>query len=154
MNPKTIRGKAFLVVGHKNWGKSRTLRSLTGENAHVQWVPIAGQRLFVRRMSNDDQPEGFDEFVCSLDPAKKKNVIVAFCPVFEDGDAGALLRKLSEGFNIFSFVIRHAFDGKREIDQVEIDALGRFGPVKCLEHRGDAPLRARALRDFIGQHCG
>ncbi len=149
-----VRGKAFLVVGHKRWGKSRTLKSLTGENAHARRVSIAGHDLFVRRMSNDDHPEKFHQFVSTLDSGSPEHVILAFCPVFDQGDAEDVLRKLVERYDIFSFVIRHEFNGERKILPSEVTGLRKFGKVEIFEDRSEAPDRASALRAFVKRHCG
>jgi hypothetical protein len=52
-----VKGKAFFVVGHKNWGKSETLTALTNGNYHIRNWDIRGESFFVRRMSDDDRPK-------------------------------------------------------------------------------------------------
>jgi hypothetical protein len=145
------RGKAFLVVGHKHWGKSRTLKALADES-FARYISIADKWLFIRRMSNDDKPDEFRDLVRTLNPVDKENVILAFCPVFDEGDAEATLRDLHRHYNIFSFVIRHAFDRKRQITGDEIAALRHFGDVELFEEYGEASDRADSLRIFIEQH--
>jgi len=55
---------AFAVVGHRDWGKSTTLRSLAGNR---RWVTLNGKRFFVRLMSNDDVPRKYQKFIEQLD---------------------------------------------------------------------------------------
>lgn len=142
------RGQAFLVVGHKRWGKSKTLKALTGGRLFQYWR-VGDYELFIRRMSNDDVPEDFREFVRSLRPTNRQYVILAFCPVFEEGDADATLRDLRRNYDIFSFVLRHAFDRRRRITQDEVEGLQRYGEVEVLEDHAEASDRAAAFRDFI-----
>ena len=72
------KNQAFLVVGHRHWGKSTTLRALT--NGQRGWLVLEGKRFFVRLMSNDNVPDSYEDFISALDPAKKPLVIMAYCP--------------------------------------------------------------------------
>ncbi len=74
------KGKAFFVVGHKNWGKSDTLEALTGGNYHFRYWPVNGHKFFIRRMSDDDRPEQYREFARHLDPDHMPYVLAALCP--------------------------------------------------------------------------
>lgn len=147
------RGKAFLVVGHKQWGKSRTLKALTDENHRIRSISIGDCSLFIRRMSNDDKPNDFRALVRKLRPAQHGDAILAFCPVFDE-DAGEILADLKEYYDIHSFVLRHSFDGERHISAEEIAALREFGPVQLFENRAEPADRAEALRAFIERHLG
>ena len=60
------KGKAFLVIGYANWGKSRTLKELTNGNVHVRNMLIGGKRFLIRRMSNDDYSENYKEYIVNL----------------------------------------------------------------------------------------
>jgi len=76
--------KVAFVVGHRDWGKSATLRALTGGSYHQRRCMIEGVEFFIRRMSNDDYPDGFIELMRSIDPTVEPNIIAALCPNFED----------------------------------------------------------------------
>lgn len=78
------KGKAFFVVGHKNWGKSETLKELTDGNWRFHWFEINEEWFFFQRMSNDDIPDEFHERLDKLDPEDKPLVIIALCPTFDD----------------------------------------------------------------------
>jgi len=79
------KGKAFVVVGHSNWGKSRTLRQLTGSKRKA-WIQIKDFRIFIRRMSNDDIAKDLKEFLEKIDPNFKRIIIITLCPNFDDPD--------------------------------------------------------------------
>ena len=74
------KGIAFLVVGHENWGKSKTLRAMTNDNFHKRYKEVAGTIFFIRRMSDDDRSDEYKVFVNGLDQKYNKNIILAFCP--------------------------------------------------------------------------
>jgi hypothetical protein len=64
------KGMAYLLVGrHHNWGKSQTLKALTGGSTHKHWIDIISKKdgktypFFIRRMSNTDKPESFMDFI-------------------------------------------------------------------------------------------
>jgi hypothetical protein len=90
------KGKAFLVVGHKNWGKSSTLRALTGDSRYPRTWVIKSIAFFIRRMSNDDDPKSLIELAGKLDPETTPHVIATLCPTFNDKNARpALLETLN-----------------------------------------------------------
>jgi len=73
--------KIVFVVGHENWGKSKTLKALTDNNRYVKNYELGGHEWFIRRMSNDDQPDGYYDF---MDVLSKPYLIAAFCPNFDE----------------------------------------------------------------------
>src|SRR6266705_5335319 len=96
---------AFAVVGHRNWGKSTTLRALTGKPG---WAKLDGKDFFVRLMSNDDVPDGYEDFVAGLDPKKKPYVLVAYCP--EKGRPRFLVA-LARKYSVHVFALEHRAGG-------------------------------------------
>ena len=76
------KGKAFIVVGHRHWGKSSTLKALTNGNVHDDSIEIDGRSFFIRRMSNDDDSEGLVEFAKGLKP-KIDLLLMTLCPAFD-----------------------------------------------------------------------
>lgn len=142
--------RAFFVVGHEQWGKSRTLGALVGSQARS--VEIGGTSFFVRRMSNDDYPDRFQAFVEGLDPASRPHAIVALCPKFDDGDfpVASLLVGLRERYDLFFFVLLHKYGARDEITAAEIARLREYGVAHIFDRRdAEAPERAEALRRFI-----
>jgi hypothetical protein len=64
------KGMAYLLVEKdKNWGKSRTLRALTGGSIRTRWIDIISKKdgsaykFFIKRTSNTDAPEDFEKFI-------------------------------------------------------------------------------------------
>ncbi len=150
-----LRGKAFAVVGHRNWGKSKTLQALAGGNQHQRTLVIKSREFFVRHMSNDDVPQGFYSRLKTLEPERWPGVIVALCPTFADkarrAELTRALQALRKRYQLFFFVLRtDCRRRKRQISDTEIDALSRFGKVKVFsDSTADPQTRARALERFI-----
>jgi hypothetical protein len=136
---------AFLVVGHKQWGKSRTIRALRKKRG---WVTIGGQDFFVRRMSNDDPPEkGYEDFIAGLDPREKPYVLIAYCP--EEGSP-RLLRALTAKYRVYAFILDHSYTDDRRISANEVAGLRQYARIEVFTPVGQpATDRARALERFI-----
>ena len=143
--------KAFVLIGHRHWGKSRTLRALTGGRL-TRRDRIAGRTFRIRRTSNDDLPSEFEDFVCSLQPATDPFVIVPMCPNFGGVQPAAesSLQELVGKYQVFVWVLRQAYGGGRQINQQEIAELTRFGTVGIDQHSDQEDLqRAAAFEVFI-----
>ena|SRR3989442_13609969 len=152
------KGKAFLVVGHKNWGKSTTLKALTGGRRYRTWE-IGSTPFFIRRMSNDDIPKDFQELVNSLDPDATPRLIATLCPTFNDKKALPvllpILDTLKRKYELFFFVLRHnCKNPKSTIPDDEIDKLERYGTVKVFHPQGAEPqVIAQTFQTFIKQYA-
>jgi hypothetical protein len=151
------KGEAFLVVGHKNWGKSATLKALTDDCRYYRSWSVGDVEFFVRRMSNDDKPKDFLDLVTGLDPAITPNVIATLCPTFNDKKLLPLLLQilgtLKRKYELFFFVLQH--QGMRPANTIpddEIDKLQRYGTVKVFHPQGAAPKKiARAFEAYVKQ---
>jgi hypothetical protein len=152
------RGKAFLVVGHKNWGKSSTLKALTDGSRHPRTWVIKSVAFLIRRMSNDDFPESLIKLVSGLDPDVVPNVIATLCPTFNDKKAlPALLETLNilrSKYQLFFFVLRHkGSNPDATIPDDESEKLERYGLVEIFQPEGAKPTAiAEAFQRFIEQH--
>ena len=152
------KGKAFFVVGHKNWGKSMTLRALTNDNPHYRYWKIKGREFLVRRMSDDDVPKAYEQFANWLQPAETPLVLAALCPRLIDEKWRPLLRSildtLERKYDLFFFVLKNkGNDPTSTISQNEIDPFGAYGTVKVHRIAGSTPeVRAKALESFIKQY--
>jgi hypothetical protein len=153
-----FKGKLFAVVGHKHWGKSKTLAALTDGNTSVRQFTIKSHSFFVRRMSNDDIPDSFYRLVNGLEPESRPHVILALCPTITNKKLRskliAILTHLRQGYGLFFFVLRNSYDtSTRRINDGEIQLLERFGKVKLFSDRSANPKkRALALRRFIARN--
>jgi hypothetical protein len=150
------KGKAFACVGHKNWGKSKTLLALT-DGRLLRSFSINSNRFIVRRMSNDDRPKPFYEFLKGLRPKAKPLVILALCPTFEDDKKRKklirYLNRLKRDYQIFFFVLQSAYKGDKRISPEEIASLEWFGTVKVFSHsKSKMQRRGKAFRRFITQN--
>lgn len=144
------KGKAFVVVGHKNWGKSLTLKALTKGNHHERSININGTKLAVRRVSNDDIPLSFLDFVNNLDPNKKPNVILTLCPDSEIDATIKILDALSEKYRLFFWVIENQYGNGRQITSAEIKGLRRYGDVEVFCEKGaESTRRSQRFRHFV-----
>jgi hypothetical protein len=152
------KGKAFLVVGHEDYGKSETLRALTGGRRYHSWK-IESIVFFIRRMSNDDYPDKFLKKVSKLDPDETPHVIAALCPTFRNKKKlpviRAILRALKRHYKLFFFVLRHkGMNPKETIPKDEIDHLKPYGIVKVFKPEGAKPkVIAKALQRFITNYA-
>ena len=152
------KGKAFLVVGHKRWGKSTTLKALTDGNRFLRTWKIGSILFFVRRMSNDDIPDSLIELVNSLDPETTPRVIATLCPTFNDKNALPALLKildtLKRKYELFFFVLRHKCNNPSvTIPDDEIDRLERYGTVEQFRPEGARAHKiARFFKRFVLRH--
>ncbi|MDH2916567.1 MAG: alpha/beta hydrolase [Gallionella sp.] len=145
-------GKIAFVVGHANWGKSKTLRALTNDNYRVNRIMIGGVDFFIRRMSNDDQAEGYLNFMNDVHPAIKPNLIAALCPNFHEPEAAtfSILTDLrSKGYQLFFWVIKHQFGTADAVTENQINRLSEFGMVEVFSKQVEASARSKAFKQFV-----
>jgi hypothetical protein len=144
------KGKAFVVVGHKNWGKSLTLKALTNGDHNERTIKLNGNKFFIRRMSNDDVPLSFLKFIEKLDPLSKSHVILTLCPDFEIDATIKILDKLNEKYRLFFWVIENQYGRGRQITDAEIKRLKQYGEVEVFKERdAESNRRAKRFRRFI-----
>lgn len=144
--------KIAFVVGHANWGKSKTLRSLTNDDFRLRKTTVGGIEFFIRRMSNDDQPEGYIEFMKSLDPALRPYLIAALCPQFDDPVAAtnSILSTLrAKGYQLFFWVIEHQYGTSEVVTSKEIQRLRSFGKVEVFPTTSESVTRAKSFKRFV-----
>ena len=149
------KGKAFIVVGHADWGKSDTLKALTNGSRHKQKWDIGKVEVFIRRMSNDDEEEKLEEFVKGLDQDETPYLVATLCPTFNmERRRPALLRILTvlrDKYNLFFFVLRH--QGKNPdatIPRDDMAELDGYGTVHVFKAKGEkAETIARAFQVFV-----
>jgi len=147
------KGKAFVIVGHWNWGKSRTLRQLS-DGRRPGWIEIAGTRVFVKRMSNDDIPKSLADFLKKIDPEIKVIIVIALCPNFHEPYAKteAILKLLVAKYTPYFFVLKKCYSRSEEVTEAEIRALRAIGTVEVFQRRAEDTVRAKALKHLIKSH--
>ncbi|WP_157771917.1 hypothetical protein [Ralstonia solanacearum] len=144
--------KIAFVVGHSNWGKSKTLRALTNGDRYKRRLSIQGVEFLIRRMSNDDLPKSFIRFMESVDPSSITAIIAALCPNFDDEEAAtqSVLNQLrSKGYRLFFWVMEHQYRTNKAMSASDISRLRKFGTVKVISGVAEAASRARDFRKFI-----
>jgi len=145
------KGKIAFVVGHSNWGKSSTLKALTGGSHHQRWITVLNEPVFIRRMSNDDKYESYIDFMRKLDPAIRPYLIAALCPVFgdQDNDTADILKGLRDkGYELFFWVIERKYIGSDSIALNDIERLHTFGIVEVFSRTAEAEVRAKNFKTF------
>lgn len=144
--------KIVFVVGHENWGKSKTLKALTNNSRYVRNYELGGLTWFIRRMSNDDRPDGYHTF---MDNLTSPYLIAAFCPNFDDERIEItinLLDKLNDkGYKLYFWVLKTQFTSGVSMSRDYIEKLKNFGKVEVYSKRSEASIRATELRKYIEQ---
>ncbi len=144
------KGKAFFVVGHRHWGKSHTLKALTGGRL-LRSVTINGKVLFIRRMSNDDPPiDKLLKFILESEPSSRAYLIIALCADFDSaGTATTILDSLKEQYDLFFWVLKYGWFGDSVTD-MQINELKRYGHTEVfMQKRIESDKRARNFKKFI-----
>jgi hypothetical protein len=145
------KGKAFVVVGHSNWGKSETLRVLTDGSYKMQHCIINDIFIKVKKMSNDDIPISLIKFLKTADPKTWPYIIVALCPDFNDDSkmTRELLELIQQKYDIYFWILKHAYSDARVIEDTEISILSAYGSICIYERQEEAKHRAKDLEKYI-----
>jgi len=145
-----VKKKAFLLTGHANWGKSKTLsdKSFAGKCRHIN---IKGNSIVIIKMSNDDQ---LDKIIQAIEKyINEQFIIIAFCPNFDDKhftvDVLNLLKK--HDYEIFSFVLKHKYNKpETTVTSDEINKLNEYSKVEIYsEKNAEANIRAEKFKKYI-----
>jgi len=144
--------KAFIVVGHSNWGKSKTLCSLTEEIWQKKYINIKGYEIKIKRMSNDDISfKEVIDFLNKLDSKKNPVIIITLCPNFVDKSKGTIeiLDLLLTKFKPYFWILKKSYNSTQEVKDEEIDRLRKYGCVEVFTKVDDSNIRAKEFRRFI-----
>lgn len=154
--------KAFMLVGDRHWGKSRTLRALT-DGRLLPAIVINLHSVSIKRRSNDDpsedDPQHFWRFISNLSGT---DALIAFCPKFDADseeirnkvDAPTILDKLKQNYELVFWVIKHSQNPKRkrrrEIDEATLENLRDYGTVEIFDRMNATPEElAEDLEQFL-----
>lgn len=154
--------KVFIYVGHSNWGKSRALKIITGNNSHRKTVQIAQHNVRVRKMSNDDDGKGLYDWVKTFPRQTYDRFIIAFCPnispISEDvtqqqNVALDILIELQKTNTLYFFVQEDKFNFPQDkITVEEITWLRTFGTVETVSGQNPDTTRAAEFNKFVKLH--
>jgi hypothetical protein len=147
------KGKAFFVVSARRLGKSQTLMALTG-GITARRFTIEGTRFVVRRMSNDEDDEGFFDLLDNTYPDSAPHVILAMCPTFNDGRRRELLmaalNAFGQRYEMFFFVLgRQETHPGKLLPKHQIEPLKALGALQVFNRSVEGESRARAFKKFI-----
>jgi hypothetical protein len=148
--------KAFILVGHENFGKSKTIVQLTGKkNSSFDDDIVKERSLFLFRKSNDDKGEGL--LTCLKGAIEKgaEYMLIASCPVFnrnetDNGNTREILKTLQEsGYEIYAFILKESWNATQRIEDADLAALKPYCQKTQEATSRDAQERAKELRQFI-----
>jgi hypothetical protein len=146
--------KAFIYVGHSNWGKSFALKQITNGSSHKKTVVIKNKIFFVRKMSNDDNSSGLLLFSENIPSTWYQNFILAYCPNHEkDQGAMNILNSLQKSCELYFFVQESKYSNPSlSIPETEITYLQKIGKVQILKGHNSDTVRASKFHSFIEQY--
>jgi hypothetical protein len=144
--------RAFFIVGHEDWGKSWTLRALTG-GLHRS-VTINGRKVQIKRMSNDDKFTQRRVWLSKRRAAKHPRFLAAFCPklVPPDDSAKMLIDIVRRQYTLYFWVLERSQKSGSLMPRAEIGAMRTLGTVRLFPGRATPATRATDLRKFLGMH--
>jgi hypothetical protein len=146
--------KVFLLVGHENFGKSRTLVKLT-ESKNSQHIVIDNKWFALKRKSNDDIGKDLLKYVKEVLGNKNcKYILLCFCPDFKEPKKYSIqiLETLRKECELYFFVLMKQFGGNSVVSLNEIGELKKYGNVFQYEESDDANDRADALIKYIKEN--
>lgn len=149
-----MKPKVVCLVGHKNWGKSKTLYYLVEESCHRGWIQINNIDIFVRHMSNDDRPDSFIDFINSVDTVNKPFLVIALCPNFSNPEAKTedILKNLKKkGYGLYFWVLHNQYGTSVVIKTEDINRLQKYGEVEVYKKKNEAPERAKSIKTYISK---
>ncbi len=151
-----MKAIAIILVGHSDWGKSKTLVALTGGCRNSEWWTLNDRCFCLRRKSNEDEPDPYWDFIQKLVPQETPCVLATFCPNFEKHEMRTeqILDELSKKYALFFFVLKHSWfsraDYLKTISPEEIERLREYGETEVFDQQGaDEFVRAAAFRKYI-----
>ncbi|OHD54880.1 MAG: hypothetical protein A2Y33_16020 [Spirochaetes bacterium GWF1_51_8] len=152
--------KAFILVGHSDWGKSETLYSLTDNSRHSYYY-LEDHCFITQRMSNDDESEWYSLYN-SLERKIKKNwnsnpLLFALCPNFSEGAKNTIniLELLKQNkYKMYFFVLQKKYTNNFRKDSLlvspqEVQILMEYGEVEVFSEMKESFERAKAFESFI-----
>ena len=144
--------KAFIVVGHACWGKSKTFYYLTNKSSHKLFISIGDKMFTVKRMSNDDIGNKLLDYIKEMTNESREYLLFALCPDFKNEAkcTEEILENLRNNeYKQYFFVLYKQYGNEAFIKKEEIDKLSRFGKVCNYKESELATERAKALEQYI-----
>jgi len=116
-------GKAFFVVGHEDWGKTRTINKI--RKGLKRYNSVLGNNFWIRGMSNDDKAKQYLHFVNKLNRSEKPLLIAALCPNFHNKKrhTAEIINILKSKYELYFWVMLHKYNYDDIVSDVEIKVL-------------------------------
>jgi len=145
--------KIFLLTGHANFGKSKTLIELTG-TTNSQHFSINGIDFALKRVSNDDIKGKALKYIKDVIKNNRYDrMIVAFCPDFKNKNRYSqeiIDTLLQNNFSLYFFVLMKCYRSDETVKEDEIDQLKKAGNVYlCNLDSENAKKRAAKFKEYI-----
>jgi len=150
-----MKNKAFILVGHSNWGKSETIYSLKDDDRKKQHVIIKKAWILVRSRSNDDIKHELLIMIKKIVKMDYKVIIILLCPRFDKKDTRNTLKILNElikKYSLYFFVLEKKYGIDKTIRRTEIGKLKRYGRVKVLKGENERNIRAKEFKKYITEN--
>jgi len=146
-----MKGKAFILVGHADWGKSLTLKEFTNGVRQYRWWKIKNKWIYIKRMSNDDDSKGLYNYIKKMKPDEHENIVLTLCPNFEvkNRKTEDILQQLNKNYEMFFFVLKYNYDASAQIKDSEVSELKKYGTVEILSKPEDKKVRAKQFKQFV-----
>lgn len=150
--------KAFIYVGHSNWGKSFALKKLTQNSSKVKKCNVNGKHIFVRKMSNDDDSGKLLKFVKDIPRKWQKNFIITYCPKQDDlikgKEAKLILDELKTSCELYFFVQEEKYNSPQDkITPQQMQYLHQIcKQIFILPGQNQDAFRASSFENFIKQY--
>jgi hypothetical protein len=143
--------RAFIYVGHANWGKSYALRVVTHRNKDTKVINLNNKQVRVRKMSNDDQEIAMQTFVDHIPASQFDRFILAYCPTHDTvAGAMAILNSLQRYCELVFFIQESKFKNPTLlIPASELVHLRSIGRVHVLSGNHPDTTRAARFLSFI-----
>lgn len=147
-----MKNKAFILVGHSNWGKSETIFSLKDNDIKKQHVIIKNRWILVRSRSNDDIRKELLVMIKKIVKLDYREIIVLLCPKFDKRDSHNTLKILNEllkKYKLYFFVLEKKYGFDKTIKRTEVGKLKKFGKLKILKGAKESKVRAKEFKKYI-----
>jgi hypothetical protein len=149
-----MKKKAFVLIGHSNWGKTKTLFELKGKNRKVFYVKISNEWFLIRTRSNDDIYRELLIMIEEIVLREVEYIIFPLCPDFIDKNKVTLeiLQAVAVKYETFFYVLEKKYGEEEYISQTEIETLKKFGKVKVLKGQFEAKYRSQEFKNYIEEN--
>jgi hypothetical protein len=145
------KGRAFVLVGHSDWRKSRTIHRLVSPINFGWWQYKKDVWVYVKPMSDDDKPETLLDFVNDANLDLIKTIIIALRPDFikPDKTTDEILHTLAGKYEVYFYVLNVSHGRTDLIKDIELGDLKKHGIVRISGRSIEEAERTREFGAFV-----